>query len=61
MRFLSRVPILLGGLLMAATACGRDTFVVPRLAVPYVDVPVEEPVTEPLQITARESAPPEAG
>jgi hypothetical protein len=60
MRFLSRFPILLGGLLMAATACGRDTVVAPRVSIPYVEVPVDEPPA-PVRVTARETPPPEAG
>jgi hypothetical protein len=60
MRFLSRIPILLGGLLMAATASACDTHT-PEVTVPNVQVPTEEPVTMPVQITARESPPPDMG
>ena len=61
MRRFSRVPVLIGGLLIAAAACERDTFVAPRIAVPHFEVPVEEPVAEPVRISAREVPPPEAG
>ena len=61
MRFLSRIPTILGGLMMAAL-CACDTRVTDLVVLaPSIEVPTEEPVSMPVQVTAREAPPPDMG
>jgi hypothetical protein len=55
-----RYPIMLSAAMITAAACGRDT-PMPRAAIPNVNIPIEEPVSIPVRITAREVPPPETG
>jgi hypothetical protein len=55
-----RLPVILGGVLsalMAAVACGRT----PRASIPNIDLHVDEPVSVPVRITARETVPADTG
>jgi hypothetical protein len=57
MRTFSRLPIMLGGALITAFACGRA----PRASIPNIDLHIDEPVSVPVRITARETVPSDTG